>query len=69
MRLIALMPAAPAGPLEQCERPIMGVEHHLCAARISPHEQHPTVAEPDESHLHDHRDPLSRITSWLQSNW
>ena len=61
-RLHIVVDAAPAGPLEQCERPIMGVEHHLLRlARIGPHEQHPTVAEPDVSHLHDHRDPADSL--------
>ena len=41
--------AAPAGALEQSERPVVGVEHHLLRlARITPHKQHPAVTEPSE---------------------
>jgi len=47
----------------------VGVEHHLlCLARIAPHEQHPTVTEPDMGGLHDHVTPLTRTTHWLQSD-
>src|SRR6516225_173838 len=54
--LHVVVDAAPAGALEQGERPIMGVEHHLLRlTRIGPHEQHATVAEPDVSDLHGHR--------------
>jgi hypothetical protein len=52
--------AASAGPLEQGEGPIMGIEHHLLRlARIGAHEQHPAVAEPDVS---DSRSPSRRPT-------
>jgi hypothetical protein len=34
-------------PFEQCEGPIMNVEHHLVPfARIGAHEQHAAVTEP-----------------------
>ena len=55
-RLHVVVDAAHAGALEQSERPVVGVEHHLlCLARIAPHEQHPAVAEPDMGGLHHHR--------------
>ena len=55
-RLHVVVDAAPAGALEQRERPVVGVKHHLLRlARIGPHEQHPAVAEPDMGGLHDHR--------------
>ena len=55
-RLHVVVDAAPAGALEQGERPVVGVEHHLLRlARIDPHEQHPAVTEPDMGGLHDHR--------------
>ena len=45
-----------AGALEEGERPVVGVEHHLLRlARIGPHEQHAAVAEPDVGDLHGHR--------------
>src|SRR6202795_1197511 len=48
--------ATSAGALEQGERPVVGVKHHLLSlARITPHKQHPAVAEPDMGRLHDHR--------------
>src|ERR1700716_65676 len=48
--------ATSAGALEQGERPVVGVKHHLLSlARITPHKQHAAVAEPDMSGLHDHR--------------
>src|SRR3954463_9227570 len=54
--LHVVVDAAPAGALEQSERPVVGVEHHLlCLARIAPHKQHPAVTEPDMGGLHDHR--------------
>jgi hypothetical protein len=60
-RLHVVVDAAPAGPLEQCKCPVVGVKHHLLRlARIGPHEQHPAVAKPNVSHLHDHRDPAQR---------
>jgi hypothetical protein len=40
--------AAPAHPAELAEGVVVPVEHHLLGlARISPHQEHPTVAEPD----------------------
>jgi hypothetical protein len=55
-RLHVVVDAAPAGPLEQGKRPVVGVEHHLLRlARIGSHEQHPAVTEPDMGGLHDHR--------------
>jgi hypothetical protein len=37
-------------------------------ARVSPHKQHPALAEPDMGGFHITVAPLSRTTSWLQSN-
>ena len=55
-RLHVVVDAARAGALEEGERPVVGVEHHLLRlARIGPHEQHPAVAEPDMRDLHRHR--------------
>ena len=55
-RLHVVVDAAAAGALEQSERPVVGVEHHLLRlARIGPHEQHPAVTEPDMGDLHGHR--------------
>lgn len=60
--------AAPAGTLEQRERPVVGVEHHLLRLpRIGPNEQHPAVAEPNVSRFHDHRD-LAQQDSLLNSH-
>jgi hypothetical protein len=43
-------------PLNRAECPVVGVEHHLLRlARISSHEQHAAMAEPDVRHLHGHR--------------
>src|SRR3984885_8187763 len=40
--------SALAGALEECERPVVRVEHHLLGlARIGAHEHHPAVAETD----------------------
>src|SRR5207248_2375147 len=48
--------AARAGALEEGEGAAVRVEHHLLGlARISPHEQHPAVAQPDMRDLHGHR--------------
>ena len=59
--LHVVVDAAHAGALEQSECPVVGVEHHLlCLARIAPHEQHPAVAEPDMSSLHDHRHAIEQ---------
>ena len=39
----------------------MGVEDHLLRlARVSAHEQHARVAEPDVGDLHDHRHPVDQ---------
>jgi hypothetical protein len=55
-RLHGVVDAAPAGALEQRERSVVRVEHHLLRlARIGAHEQHAAVAEPDMGDLHDHR--------------
>ena len=55
-RLHVVVDAAAAGALEQGERPVVGVEHHLLRlARIGPREQHAAVAKPDMGDLHDHR--------------
>src|SRR5467141_116726 len=59
--LHVIVDAAPAGALEQSERPVVGVEHHLLRlARISPHKQHPAVAEPDMGGLNDHRHAIEQ---------
>src|ERR1700716_1852947 len=48
--------AASAGSLEQSERPVVSVEHHLLRlARIASHEQNAAVAEPDMGGLYHHR--------------
>ena len=53
--------AASAGALEQSERPVMGVEHHLLRlAWISPNKQHPAMAEPDMGGLHHHRHAIEQ---------
>src|SRR5467141_4959778 len=50
-----------AGALEQGECPVVGVEHYLLRlARITPHKQHPAVAEPDMGGLHDHRHAIQQ---------
>ena len=55
-RLHIVVDATSAGPLEQREGPVMGIEHHLLRlARIGAHEQHPAVAKPDVGDLHDQR--------------
>ena len=54
-RLHVVVDAAPTGTLEEGERPVVGVEHHLLALpRIGPHEQHAAVAQADVGHLHGH---------------
>src|SRR4051794_515881 len=59
--------AAPAGALEQSERPVVGVEHHLLRlARIAPHKQHAAVAEPNmggllQSHAIEQHDLMASI--------
>jgi hypothetical protein len=55
-RLHVVVDAALACALEQGECPVVSVEHHLLRlARISPHEQHAAMAEPDVRHLYRHR--------------
>ena len=52
-RLHVVVDAAPAGALEERERTLVGVEHHLlCLARIGAHEHHPAVAEAEVRDLH-----------------
>ena len=52
-RLHVVVHALRAGALEEGERLVMGVEHHLLAlARIGPDEQHAAMAEPHMRHLH-----------------
>jgi hypothetical protein len=54
--LHVVVDATPAGPLEQRECSIVGIKHHLLRlTRIGAHEQHPAVAEPGVSGLHDYR--------------
>jgi hypothetical protein len=54
-RFHIVVDAPPAAAPEEGERPVVRVEHHLLAlARISPHEQHPAMAQPDMRHLHRH---------------
>jgi transposase len=51
-RLHVVIDAARAGASVKLEGAGMGIEHHLLAfARISPHERHPAMAEPDMRHL------------------
>ena len=55
-RLHVVVDAARAGALEEGERPLVRVEHHLLRlARIGAHEHHPAVAEPDMRDLHGRR--------------
>ena len=54
--LHVVIDAASTGALKQSKRPVVGVEHHLLRlARISSHEQHAAVTEPDMGGLHNHR--------------
>lgn len=47
-RLHVVVDAARAGPAEESEGPVVGIEHHLLRlAWIGPHEHHTDVAEPD----------------------
>ena len=58
-RLHVVVDAARAGALEECERPLVGVEHHLLRlARIGAHQHHAAVAEADMRDLHDRRHPV-----------
>ena len=57
-------------PLEQGERPVVGIKHHLLRlARIGPHEQHAAVTQPDMGGLHSHRRTPLANDSWLQILW
>ena len=59
--LHVVIDAASAGALEQSERPVVGVEHHLLRlARIGSDEQHAAVAEPDMGGLHNHRHAIQQ---------
>ncbi len=67
-RLHVVVDATLAGALEEPERPVMRVEHHLLGfARIGPDERHPAVAEPDMGNLHrrahavDHDDLVAPV--------
>src|ERR1700736_3904282 len=53
--------ATSAGALEQGERPVVGVEHHLLRlARIATHKQHAAVTEPDMGGLYDYRHAIEQ---------
>jgi hypothetical protein len=68
-RLHVVVDPARAGALEEGERQVMGVEHHLLAfAGIGSHARHPAVAQPHVRHLAIVVTPLMTTTSWLQSN-
>ena len=55
-RLHVVVDAACAGALEERERALVGVEHHLLRlARVGAHEHHPAVAEPNVRDLHRRR--------------
>jgi hypothetical protein len=57
--LHVVVDAAHTGALEECERPLVRVEHHLLGlARIGAHEHHPAVAEAEMRDLHDRRHPV-----------
>src|ERR1700712_917807 len=59
--LYVVVEATSAGALEQGERPVVGVKHHLLRlARITPHKQHPAVTEPDMGSLHHHRHAIQQ---------
>jgi hypothetical protein len=48
--------AVPTGTLEERERPLMGVEHHLPGlASIGAHEHHPAVAKAEVRNFHRRR--------------
>src|SRR3954452_3523536 len=68
-RFHVVVDAALTGALEEGERPIVRVKHHLLAlAWIGPHEGHARVAEPDVRDLDLHGHASISTTSWLQSN-
>src|SRR5690606_29078478 len=51
-RLHVVVDAPGAGALEEGERPVMGIEHHLLSlARIGSNIKHPTVAQPNMGDL------------------
>src|SRR5579864_3051848 len=51
-RLHVVVDAAPARTLEERERSVVGIKHHLLSlAWIGANEQHAAVAEPDMGHL------------------
>ena len=55
-RLHVVVDAATAGAPEECERPLVGVKHHLLRlARIGAHEHHAAMAKADMRDLHDRR--------------
>jgi hypothetical protein len=55
-RFHVVIDSARTGPLEEPERPFVGVKHHLLGlARIGAHEHHPAVAETNMRDLHDRR--------------
>jgi hypothetical protein len=57
--LRVVVDAAPTRAFEECERPVVGVEHHLLGlARIGAQEHHPAVAEAEMRGLHDRRHPV-----------
>ena len=58
-RLHVVVDAARAGAPEECERPLVGVEHHLLRfARIGAHEHHAAVAKANVRDLHGRRHPV-----------
>src|ERR1700738_4534900 len=51
-RLHVVVDAARAGPLEEGEGAVVGIEHHLLGlARIGAHEQHSAMTQPEVRHL------------------
>src|SRR5216683_8069901 len=79
-RLHVVVDAASAGALEQSERPVVGVEHHLLRlAWICPHEHHSAVTEPDMGGLHNHRHAIEQNNlvapvelvgfTWRKAQW
>jgi hypothetical protein len=60
-RLHVVVDASGTAALEQSERPVVGVKHHLLGlSRIGPHKRHAAMAEPHVSHLHRHRHPAQQ---------
>jgi len=59
--LHVVVDAASTGALEQSERPVLRVEHHLLRlARVGANKQHTAVAEPDMGGLHDYRNAIQQ---------